>query len=154
MRALIQRVTHANAANSSSPHPPVASIGKGMLILVGFKQEDTPVCIEQMTQKIRSLRIFADKEGKMNLAGHEVGAEYLLVSQFTLYAEMKYGNRPSFVGAAEKGKAKEYFEHFVAAAQRTMGSDRVRHTEFGSDLEIELVNEGPVSFLLDSDDIF
>src|SRR6185437_15762389 len=113
MRALIQRVSRAQVAELAVPNKSIASIGKGLVILAGFEQSDSPVCIEQLAQKIKSLRIFSDDKGKLNIAGPEVGAQYLIVSQFTLYAECKYGNRPSFDKAAEKSRAKEYYEHFV-----------------------------------------
>lgn len=153
MRAIIQRVTRAQAAETSASSKSIASIGKGMLILVGFEEGDSPVSIEQMVQKMKSLRIFSDANGKMNLAGPEVNANYLVVSQFTLYAECKYGNRPSFDKAAPKARAKEYYEHFVATAKRLMGEGIVKHTPFGSDLQVELVNDGPVTIWLDSRDV-
>lgn len=150
MKVLIQRVARAQALESGASKNRIASIQKGMLILAGFEEEDTPVCVEQMVQKLKSLRIFSDSDGKMNLAGHEIGAEYLLTSQFTLYADCKYGNRPSFSKAAPKPKAQAFFDHFVATASRLMGPDHVKYTPFGSDLQIELVNDGPVTLLLDS----
>lgn len=153
MRVLIQRVSRAQCSLNATPSEPVASIGKGMLILAGFEDSDSLVHIEQMTQKIRNLRIFADDSGKMNLSGPEVGAQYLLVSQFTLYGDVKYGNRPSFTRAAEKGRAKEYFEQFVATAERLMGPEQVRSTPFGSDLAVELTNDGPVTLWLASQEI-
>ncbi len=153
MRALLQRVTRAQASEATASSKSIAAIGKGMLVLVGFEESDTPLSIEQMVQKMRSLRIFSDAQGKMNIAGPEVGAQYLLVSQFTLYAECKYGNRPSFDKAAPKARAKEYFEHFVATATRLMGSEAVKSTAFGSDLHIELVNDGPVTIWLDSREV-
>jgi len=121
-----------------------------MVLLCGFEESDSVVSIEQMAQKIKSLRIFSDEAGKMNISGPEVGAQYLLVSQFTLYAECKYGNRPSFDGAAKKPKAKEYFEHFVKTFERLLGMENVRSTPFGSDLLVDLVNDGPVTIWLDS----
>ncbi len=108
MRALIQRVAKASIRTAGSSKD-IASIDKGMLILAGFEETDTVVSIEQMAQKIKSLRIFSDAQGKMNLAGSDTDASYLLVSQFTLFAEVKYGNRPSFDKAAPKQKAKEYY---------------------------------------------
>jgi D-tyrosyl-tRNA(Tyr) deacylase len=131
----------------------IASIKKGLVILVGFEESDSPVSIEQMVQKIRSLRVFSDEAGKLNHAGPEVNAEYLVVSQFTLYAECKYGNRPSFDGAAPKPKAKEYYQHCIQTFERLMGKERVFHGEFGSDLGVELVNDGPVTIWLDGKDI-
>lgn len=124
-----------------------------MLILAGFGPDDTPVILEQMAQKIRSLRIFPDGAGKMNVSPAEANAHYLLVSQFTLYADCRYGNRPSFTGAAEKTRAKEYYEHFVKTFERLAGSDAVKHGPFGSDLSVELANHGPVTIILDSSDL-
>jgi len=153
MRALLQRVARAQIASRTTQNKVIASIGQGLLILVGFEETDSPVSIEQMSQKIKSLRVFADESGKMNRPGPEVGAEYLLVSQFTLYAECKYGNRPSFDKAADKARAKEYYEHFVNTFTRLLGPDNVKHGTFGSDLLVELINDGPVSIWLDSKEV-
>lgn len=153
MRLCIQRVARAQASEASAPNESIASIENGLVILAGFEDDDSPVNIEQMAQKIKSLRIFSDKSGKMNLAGGEIGAQYLLTSQFTLYAECKYGNRPSFDKAADKAHAKESFEHFVQTMTRIMGPDAVTSTPFGSDLALELVNDGPVTIWLDSAEV-
>jgi D-tyrosyl-tRNA(Tyr) deacylase len=153
MRALIQRVSRAQVSLKGSSNQNAESIGKGLLILAGFEETDTPLGIEQMAQKIRNLRIFSDSSGKMNLPGPEVSAEYFLVSQFTLYADCKYGNRPSFTGAAEKSRAKEYYEHFVQSFERINGGSGVHHSSFGTDLAVELVNDGPVTIWLDSKDV-
>ena len=153
MRVVIQRVSRAQVSESASPHLVEAAIGKGLVVLAGFEEGDTPLSIEQMAQKIKSMRIFSDTNGKMNLAGTEVGAQYLVTSQFTLYADAKYGNRPSFDKAAPKARAKEYFEHFSKAMVRILGEGNVRATEFGSDLQIELVNDGPVTLSLDSREV-
>jgi D-aminoacyl-tRNA deacylase len=150
MRALIQRVSRAQISDNLAQNSVIASIQKGLVVLTGFEDKDTPVSIEQMVQKIKSLRIFSDASGKMNFAAPEVNGEYLLVSQFTLYAECKYGNRPSFDKAAAKPRAKEYYEHFVNTFTRLMGADLVKHGPFGADLAVDLVNEGPVTIWLDS----
>jgi D-aminoacyl-tRNA deacylase len=150
MRALIQRVARAQISDNQAKNSVIASIHKGLVVLTGFEDKDTPVSIEQMVQKIKSLRIFSDSSGKMNFACPEVNGEYLLVSQFTLFAECKYGNRPSFDKAAAKPKAKEYYEHFVNTFTRLMGSELVKHGPFGADLSVELVNDGPVTIWLDS----
>lgn len=150
MRALIQRVSRARISELSDQNNTILSIGNGMVVLVGFEEADTPLCIEQMAQKIRNLRIFPDSKGKLNVGGAEASAEYLLVSQFTLYADCKYGNRPSFDGAAPKPRAKEYYEHFVSMFTRLAGNDAVKAGEFGSDLAVELVNDGPTTIWLDS----
>lgn len=153
MRVLIQRVSQAQVVNDSPIATNDLCIGKGMVILAGFAEEDSPVNIEQMTQKIKNLRIFADSDNKMNLSGPEVDAQYLVVSQFTLYADAKYGNRPSFSRSASKIRAKEYYEHFVATARRVMGAQNVKNTEFGSTIGVNLTNDGPVSLLLDSEEV-
>lgn len=153
MRALIQRVTKAALASSQQPEQHLVEIKRGFLILAGFEESDTKMGVEQMVQKIKNLRVFSDTAGKMNLAGADVNAEYLLVSQFTLYAECKYGNRPSFEKAAPKEKAKELYEFFVATCQRFMGPDKVKNGVFGSDLAVSLVNDGPVTIWLDSHSI-
>src|SRR5205823_14660409 len=103
--------------------------------------------------KIKSLRIFSDDKGKLNVAGPEAAAQYLIVSQFTLYAVCKYGNRPSFDRAASKPRAKEYYEHFVKTFMRLMGPEHVQYTPFDTDLGVELVNDGPVTIWLDSAEV-
>ena len=153
MRVLIQRVARAQVAEKSMPARPLASIGAGLLLLAGFEESDSPVYIEQMVQKIKSLRIFPDSLGKMNIAPADAQAEFLLVSQFTLYADCKYGNRPSFDGAAPKSRAKEYYEHFVQTCTRLMGTGLVKSGPFGADLEVELVNDGPVTIWMDSREV-
>jgi len=154
MRVLIQRVLSARLTEATtSTNDPIVSIGKGLLILVGFEPNDTPVSIEQLVQKIKNLRIFSDPSGKLNLSAPQVDAEYLLVSQFTLYAECKYGNRPSFTKAAPKTRAKEYYEHFVNTCRRVMGENQVKNGPFGASLHVELVNDGPVTIWLDSTEV-
>src|SRR4051812_8514177 len=96
VRALIQRVTRAQAAENTNPGRPIAAIGSGLVVMAGFETSDSPVNLEQMAQKIRSLRVFSDSSGALNLPGEQLGAHYLVVSQFTLYAEVKYSNRPTF----------------------------------------------------------
>ena len=153
MRVLIQRVARAQAHDKAESNKMIASIDRGLLILAGFEANDSPVSIEQLIQKIKNLRIFSDELGKLNLAGPEVDAQYLLVSQFTLYADCRYGNRPSFEKAAGKARAKEYYEHFTTKAKQLLGSEKVEHTPFASDLAIELVNDGPVTIWLDGKEV-
>lgn len=150
MRALIQRVARAEVAEKGHSLEKLAAIGPGMVVLVGFEESDTRILIDQIIQKIKSLRIFPDGEGKMNLPGSEVGAQFLVVSQFTLYADLRYGNRPSFTGAAPKAKAKELYDYFTETATRLWGPSNVQHTPFGADLAVELVNDGPVTIWVDS----
>jgi D-tyrosyl-tRNA(Tyr) deacylase len=153
MRALIQRVVRAQACESGAQNSVIAAIGKGMLILVGFDPSDTPTRVEQLAGKIRALRIFCDAQGKMNLPSFDVSAEFLVVSQFTLYADCRHGNRPSFQRAAGKGPAKEHFDRFVSTLKQLVGEEHVKHTPFGSDLAVELVNDGPVTIWLESTEV-
>jgi D-tyrosyl-tRNA(Tyr) deacylase len=153
MRALLQRVSRAQVSESSGNNKNFASVGKGLVVFAGFEEADTYVVIEQLAQKIKSLRVFSDDSGKMNLSGPEAGAEYLFVSQFTLFADCRYGNRPSFDSAASKARAKSLYDHFVSTSARLLGGDFVRSSAFGTDLAVELVNDGPVTLLLDSRNI-
>ena len=123
------------------------------MVLAGFEPADTPITIDQLALKIKNLRIFEDTAGKMNLAGADAGGKFLLTSQFTLFADCKYGSRPSFDKAAKRDQAKDLYAHFVAAFERIAGTENVVHTPFGSDLDLELVNHGPVTLLLDSRDV-
>ena len=152
MRTVIQRVSSVQAIEAQTKNA-LASIDRGLLIFVAFETQDSPISMDKMTQKIRSLRIFPDEDGKMNLSGPEVKAQYLLVSQFTLYADCRYGNRPSFTQAAPKPRAKEYYGHFVETFCRVMGAENVKSTPFGSELSIQLTNEGPVTLWLDSTEV-
>lgn len=152
MRVLLQRVERATAHDQHTKQE-IASLGRGAVVLVGFEETDTLISIEQMVQKIRSLRVFADTAGKMNLSAGEVGGRWLLVSQFTLFADCRYGNRPSFTKAAPKAKAKECFDMFIQEAHRQLGADNVVHTPFGSDLTVAIHNDGPVTLSLDSKEL-
>ena len=149
MRTLIQRVSKAMAIEKSSQKT-LASISQGLVIFCAFEPKDDLISIEQMVQKIKNLRVFSDASDKLNLPGSEVSASYLLVSQFTLYANCKYGNRPSFESAAPKPKAKECFEHFVNTFTKSAEPNSVKSTPFGSNLALELTNDGPVTIWLDS----
>ena len=151
MRVVIQRVSRADAALSAAPEEPISSINRGAVVLAAFQPKDTRINSEQMIKKIKDLRIFSDLDGKLNLSSAEVGAEFLLVSQFTLYAETKYGNRPSFSQAAPKPQAEEAFDFFVATAKRMIGESQIKSTPFGSDLQLSLTNDGPITLWLDSD---
>ncbi len=153
MRTIIQRVLRAQATPKGDQKEDEKKIGAGLLILCGFEDADSPVILDMMAQKIRALRIFSDELGKMNRAGSDVSAQYLLVSQFTLFADCKYGNRPSFEKAAGKAKAKELYEYFVQIFARVASPAGVCHSAFGSDLEVALSNDGPVTLFLDSKDL-
>lgn len=153
MRVLIQRVCRASVEALEPTREHIASIERGFVILVGFEEQDSPALVEQMAKKIRSLRVFADKDGKFNLAGPDVNAQYLIVSQFTLFADCRHGNRPSFIKAAPKPKAMECYEYFIRAMEKETDPSVVRHSPFGLYLAVELVNDGPVTLWLDSREI-
>jgi D-tyrosyl-tRNA(Tyr) deacylase len=138
MRAVIQRVSKATVQVSGKE---VASIGPGLLVLLGVASEDTERTAERLAAKIRAMRVFADAEGRMNDPLGE--REILCVSQFTLYGDTSRGNRPSFVAAAPAAHAEPLYEHFCTAAQAKSGV-------FGADMRVELVNDGPVTLLLEA----
>lgn len=153
MIVLLQRVSSAHIRDQGVSKQVIASIERGLLLLVGFEQADSLVQIEQMAMKLKNLRVFSDEKGKINLAGAQVGAQYLLVSQFTLYADCKYGNRPSFHRAAPKAQAKTQYEHFISNCERLMGKELVQHGPFGASLDVELINDGPVTLWLNSKEV-
>ncbi len=129
----------------------VGAIQRGMLALIGIGQGDTEKIVQQMIDKMLGLRIFADEQGKMNLAPADIGGELLLVSQFTLYADCKRGRRPAFTGAADPAIARKLFELSVDCARRS--GLKVETGVFAADMQVSLINDGPVSILLDSAEI-
>ena len=145
MRAVIQRVKSAEVRVGSRV---TGSIGKGVLILLGVGRGDSESDISFLTSKIPELRIFEDDSGKLNLSLKEIGGEMLVVSQFTLYADCRKGRRPSFTGAEEPGPAKHLYEQFVSGL-REQGIT-VQTGEFQAKMEVHLINDGPVTLLLDS----
>lgn len=144
MRVVLQRVSSARVSVGERT---TGRIARGLLLLVGFTHEDTPEAVEWMAEKVHGLRIFADPEGKMNLSLAEAGGAILVVSQFTLYGDARKGRRPSFVDAAPPGKAIPLYEAFIAALRRT--GCRVETGEFGAMMDVELVNDGPVTLILE-----
>lgn len=149
MRVLIQRVQKAQVSVEDRV---VGAINKGYLLFLGFKQEDNAQLVERMWQKIYNLRLFEDTAGKTNLSLADVAGELLLVSQFTLYANCKKGNRPSFIEAAKGEQANALYEQFI-----TLAKAKVAHVEkgiFGADMQVSLLNDGPFTVYLDSDEIF
>ena len=146
MRIVIQRVNHASVKVDGET---IGSIGKGYLLLLGVAQGDTKEMVDRYVKKLSTLRIFADKEGKTNLSITDVGGEVLVVSQFTLYADCKKGNRPSFVKAGAPDFAEERYEYFKAKCVETFG--KVECGSFGADMKVELENDGPFTILWDSD---
>ena len=127
-------------------------IGKGLLILLGVADGDTRELTEKMADKICRLRIFEDENGKTNLSLADVGGELLVISQFTLYADCRKGNRPSFVKAGAPQMAEKLYEHFLARCREQ--ADVVEKGQFGADMKVELLNDGPFTLMLDSEELF
>ena len=147
MRAVVQRVSRAKVTVSGEV---AGEIGRGLLVLLGVGAGDTPADADYLAEKIVGLRIFEDAGGKMNLAVAEVGGAMLVVSQFTLYGDVRRGKRPSFDAAASPQTARELYEYFV---EKIRGAGVKCETgRFQEMMQVELVNEGPVTILLDSDD--
>ncbi len=146
MRVVIQRVTGASVKIEGKEH---ASVGQGMLVLLGIEQEDTEGDVIWLTRKISQLRIFNDEQGVMNLSVNETGGDILVVSQFTLHAKTKKGNRPSYVRAAPPETAIPLYENFLKKLQEQIDG-RVRSGVFGARMEVSLVNDGPVTILIDT----
>lgn len=145
MRVVLQRVTHAAVAVDGTE---VSSIGLGYLLLVGVGHDDTEADAEHLASKIAGLRIFRDGEGKTNLDLAAVGGEALVVSQFTLFADTRKGRRPSFVYAAEPGRAAELVEHLAATLEA--GGVPVGRGVFGAEMVVSLANDGPFTLVLDT----
>ena len=148
MRALLQRVSHASVTVDGKV---VGQIGQGLLVLLGVGQGDSEVQVKTLADKIVHLRIFGDDEGKMNRSLLDVGGEVLVVSQFTLYADVRKGRRPSFTDAAPPSLAEPLVERFKDALA-TYGL-KVEGGVFGAYMEVELINSGPVTIWLDSEEL-
>jgi D-tyrosyl-tRNA(Tyr) deacylase len=145
MRAVIQRVSEAAVTINKEVY---SSINSGLLILLGIGPDDTTEDIAWLVQKIVNLRIFNDMEGKMNYSLQDVNGEILLVSQFTLFASTKKGNRPSFVGSASPSIAIPLYEFFISELKSK--NVFVKTGVFGADMKVQLVNDGPVTIIIDS----
>lgn len=148
MRVVLQRVAHAGVAVDGRT---VGAIGKGLLLLIGVADSDTEAIAQKMADKICRLRIFEDENGKTNLSLSDVEGEILAVSQFTLYADCKKGNRPSFIKAGEPKLAQTLYEYMTERLK--VHGCRVEKGIFGADMKVELLNDGPFTLVLDSDDI-
>lgn len=146
MRFLIQRVSHAGVSVDGQV---IGRIDKGFLVLIGVGQKDTKAEADRLVKKMTGLRIFEDQEGKTNLSLADVGGELLLVSQFTLYANCKKGNRPSFTDAAEPRLAQELYEYIIAECRNKVAT--VETGSFGAEMQVELCNDGPFTVILDTD---
>ncbi|MEJ6682009.1 MAG: D-aminoacyl-tRNA deacylase [Flavobacteriales bacterium] len=146
MRVLLQRVSEASVVISNQQ---VAAIAHGFLILIGIEAEDGKDDLEWLTKKITQLRIFSDNEDKMNLDIKDVKGEIIVVSQFTLHAKTKKGNRPSYIKSARAKVAIPLYEDFKKQLSQTLGKE-IQSGEFGADMKVSLTNEGPVTIWLDS----
>lgn len=148
MKFVIQRVTQASVEVN---HKVIGAINKGFLVLIGINNEDNREIADKMIKKLTGLRIFEDENGKTNLSLKDVNGELLLVSQFTLYADCKKGNRPSFIKAGSPDLANELYEYIITECQKSIPI--VETGEFGADMKISLLNDGPFTIILDSDEI-
>lgn len=144
----MQRVQHASVAIDGAVR---SEIGKGLLILVGFEDSDTGKEIVRMAKKIVNMRIFDDDKGVMNRSVLEIGGEILIVSQFTLYASTKKGNRPSYIRAAKPDIAIPLYESFCKEVEMQLGRE-VKTGVFGADMKVYLLNDGPVTIIVDTKD--
>lgn len=147
MRFLIQRVTKAEVKVEGRS---CGAIGRGFLVFIGIEDSDTTEIADRLIQKMIGLRIFEDENGKTNLSLADVGGSLLLVSQFTLYADCRKGNRPSFIRAGKPEFAEEMYEYIIAACRRR--EQEVQTGIFGADMKVELTNDGPFTIILDSMD--
>ena len=144
MKLVIQRVKHAKVEVENEI---VGKIEQGFLVLLGVGPEDTKENADFLVQKLIKLRVFEDENGKMNLSLKDINGELLIVSQFTLYADCTGGNRPSFTNAAKPDKANELYEYFIQECKKE--NIKVEHGIFGADMKVELLNDGPVTILLE-----
>jgi D-tyrosyl-tRNA(Tyr) deacylase len=144
MKAVIQRVTKASVSIDGKT---VGSIQKGYMVLLGVTHEDNQETVDRIVKKMIGLRIFADENGKTNLSLKDVGGELLIVSQFTLYADTRHGNRPGFTTAAKPEQANVLYEYFVKKCKEQV--ENVQTGQFGADMQVELVNDGPFTIILE-----
>lgn len=148
MKAVIQRVKNASVEVEGKT---VGEIGQGLLVFLGVGQEDNEKIAQKIVDKISGMRIFEDEDGKTNLSSADIDAEILVISQFTLYANCRKGNRPSFIEAAPPDKANELYEYTVSLFR-----ERFKKTEtgiFGADMKVSLLNDGPFTIVLDSKEL-
>ena len=148
MKFVIQRVTNASCRVDDRI---TGQINSGFLVFIGVSDEDTKEIADKMTKKLLGLRIFEDENGKTNLALKDVEGELLLISQFTLYADCKKGNRPSFVRAGKPDAANEMYQYIIKKCKEEIPV--VEQGVFGADMKISLLNDGPFTIILDSDEI-
>ena len=145
MKFVIQRVTHASVEVDGAT---VGKIGNGFMVLIGVGKDDTAAEADKLVKKMTGLRIFADENGKTNLSLKDVNGELLLISQFTLYADCRKGNRPSFVDAGDPKKAEELYEYIIAECKKLIPV--VEKGIFGAEMKVSLCNDGPFTVILES----
>ena len=148
MRALLQRVSHSQLSIEGNLY---SQIGQGLLVLLGIEESDTQEDVNWLVRKISNLRIFEDSEGKMNLSIKDIEGELMVVSQFTLYASTKKGNRPSFLKSAKPDVAIPLYESFIDSIGLA-NEKEIKAGKFGANMQINLTNDGPVTIWLDSKD--
>ena len=148
MRFIIQRVSEASVTVEDQT---IGKIQKGFLVLIGVSDSDTQETADKLIKKMIGLRIFEDENGKTNLSLADVGGELLLISQFTLYANCKKGNRPSFIEAGSPDHANALYEYIIEKCKERV--DIVEQGEFGAEMKVELLNDGPFTVILDSEQI-
>ena len=148
MKFVIQRVTHADVVVDGNE---LGRIGKGFMVLIGVSKDDNETIADNMVDKMIKLRIFEDENGKTNLSLDDVGGELLLISQFTLYANCKKGNRPSFIDAGAPDEANALYEYIIDRCKERVNV--VERGEFGADMKVSLLNDGPFTIVLDSSEI-
>lgn len=146
MRVVIQRVKEGSVSIEGRLH---SSIGAGLMVLVGVTHDDTEEDMEYLVQKLVKMRIFDDEAGVMNLDVQQVGGEVMVVSQFTLLASTRKGNRPSYIQAAPEAVSRPMYERFVARVEALLGR-KVATGEFGADMQVALINDGPVTICMDT----
>jgi len=146
MRTIIQRVSQASVTIDKNVK---SSINKGLLVLLGIEENDNSTDIEWLVKKIIQLRIFSDADEKMNLSVQDIDGDILVISQFTLFASTKKGNRPSFIQAAKPNIAIPLYEQFLSNLKNAFGKE-IHSGEFGADMKVALINDGPVTIIIDS----
>lgn len=148
MRAVVQRVSHASVTVDGEV---IGKIGKGLLIFLGVGDGDTEADMKYIADKAVGLRIFSDEDDKMNLSVADIGGEILVISQFTLYGDCRKGRRPNFTASMEPSGANAMYEKFIEYIAKS--GIKTEHGEFGADMKVDLLNDGPVTLLLDSSKI-
>jgi len=147
MRLLIQRVKRAQVTVENEI---VGSISTGLLVFLGVGQEDSESDVDKLTEKLVKMRLFEDEAGKMNLDINQVNGSILVVSQFTLFADTRKGNRPSFIEAAKPELAERLYRQFIEKLRSSLGAQRIAEGQFGAMMDVELVNDGPVTIWVDN----